>query len=238
MKIGIFGDSYSSTYGYEQRVKLYPSWSFMLSENYDVRNFSKNGSSLYYMKLLFDKHQQDFDKIIFCITAPGRLEFKVDTLKNNSKYDPWYQHIPTIHIIQSRLTIPELTELDKKRYKILYEYLLEIQDIERERYYHAMLVKDIVNQRPDTILIPAFPTSLTDQTDCLESITKFEDKILNKKTGFYRDSRPCHMSLENNKIIFNNVNETIVDNNNRINLDIKQFKEPPIGNKILLRDNI
>jgi hypothetical protein len=44
------------------------------------------------------------------------------------------------------------------------------------------------------------------------------------------------MSLENNKIIFNNVNETIVNNDNRINLDIKQFKEPLIENKILLED--
>jgi hypothetical protein len=235
MKIAIFGDSYSSTYGYGG-VKPYPSWSLMLSENYDVRNFSENGSSLYYMKLLFDKHHQDFDKIIFCITAPGRLEFKVDTLKNNSKYVPWYQHIPTIHIIQSRLTIPELTELDKKRYKILYEYLLEIQDVEHEQYYHSMLVKDIINQRSDTILIPGFPTSLPDQNDCLENITKFEDCILDKRTGFYKDSRPCHMSLENNKIIFNNVIETIVNNDNRINLDIKQFKESPIENKILLED--
>ena len=235
MKIAIFGDSYSSTYG-DGGVKPYPSWSSMLAENYDVRNFSENGSSLYYMNLVFDKHQQDFDKIVFCITAPGRLEFKVDTLKNNSKYFPWYQHIPTIHIIQSRLTIPELTELDKKRYKILYEYLLEIQDVEQEQYHHTMLVKDIINQRPDTILIPGFPTSLTDQTDCLENITRFEDTFFNKKTGFYRDSRSCHMSLENNKIIFNNVNETIVNNNNRISLNIKQFKQPSIENKILLKD--
>jgi hypothetical protein len=114
--------------------------------------------------------------------------------------------------------------------------LLEIQDVEQEQYYHSMLVKDITNQRPDTILIPGFPTSLTDQNDCLENITKFEDCILDKRTGFYRDSRPCHMSLENNKIIFNNVNETIVNNDNRINLDIKQFKEPLIENKILLED--
>jgi len=235
MKIAIFGDSYSSTYGYS-KVNPYASWSMMLAEKYDVKNFSENASSLYYMKLLFDKHQQDFDKIVFCITAPGRLEFKVDTLKNNSKYVPWYQHIPTIHTIQSRLTIPELTELDKNRYKILYEYLLEIQDIEQEQYHHSMLVKDIINQRPDTILIPGFPTSLTDQTDCLEDVTVFEDKIFNKKTGFYRDSRPCHMSLENNKIIFNNVNEAIVNNNNRIDLDIKQFTEPPMEIKILYED--
>ena len=113
---------------------------------------------------------------------------------------------------------------------------LEIQDFEQEQYYHTMLVNDIINQRPDTILIPAFSTSLTDQVDCLENVTVFEDKILNKKTGFYEDKRPCHMSLENNKIIFNNVNKTIVNNDNRINLDIKQFKEPPIESKILLED--
>jgi hypothetical protein len=235
MKIAIFGDSYSSIRG-AGNVVYYPSWATMLSKVYDVRNFSENGSSLYYMKLLFDKHQQDFDKIVFCITAPGRILFKVDTLMNNPKYDSWYQHIPTIHVIEPRMKLPELTDLDRKRYKILYEYLLEIQDFEQEQYFHTMLVKDIINQRPDTILIPAFPTSITDQVDCLENITVFEDKILNKKTGFYVDSRPCHMSLENNKIIFNNVNETIVNNHNRINLDIKQFKEPLITDKVMIED--
>jgi hypothetical protein len=44
------------------------------------------------------------------------------------------------------------------------------------------------------------------------------------------------MSLENNKIIFDNVNKTIINNNNRINLDITQFKQPSIENKIFLED--
>jgi hypothetical protein len=233
MKIGIFGDSYSSTYAYSE-VNPYASWSMMLSKKYDVKNFSENGSSLYYMKLLFDTYQRDFDKIVFCITAPGRVTFNPDSLKK--KYGTAYQHISTIHIIKSRLELPELTELDKKRYKILYEYLLEAQDFEKEQYHHLMMVKDIINQRPDALLIPAFSTSLMDQTDCLEDITVFEDKIFNKKTGFYKDNRLCHMSLENNKILFTIVEEAILNNKTRINLGITQFKEPPIKNKILLED--
>jgi hypothetical protein len=206
----------------------------MLAEKYDVKNFSENGSSLYYMKLLFDKHQQDFDKIVFCITAPGRVTFNPDSLK--TKYGTRYQHIPTIHIINSRLKIPELTESDKKRYKILYEYLLEIQNLEQEEYHNLMMIKDIIAQRSDTILIPCFGKSITDQVNCLGNITIFEDKILNKKTGFYNDYRPCHMSLENNKIIFNLVEEAILNNKTRIDLDIKQFKEPPMEIKTLLED--
>jgi hypothetical protein len=231
MKIGIFGDSYSSTYAYTE-VKPYASWSMMLSEKYDVTNFSENGSSLYYMKLLFDNHQRNFDKIVFCVTAPGRVTFNPDSLKK--KYGTGYQHISTIHIIKSRLELPELTELDKKRYKILYEYLLEIQDLEQEKYYNLMMVKDIIAQRPDTILIPCFSTSLTDQVTSLEDITWFEDRILNKKTGFYKDYRLCHMSLENNKILFNLVEEAILNNKTRIDLDIKQFTEPSMEIKKLL----
>ena len=237
MKIAIFGDSYASTQGYGND-KPYPSWSMMLSEKYNVTNFSENGSSLYYMKRLFDKHQREFDKIIFCITAPGRVEFKVDTLTNNPKYGPWFHHIPTIHAIKDRLKIPYLTEVDKKRYKILYDYLLEIRDFEQEQYHHQMIINDTINQRLDAILIPGFSNSLTEHSDCLENITKFEDKIHNKKTGFYKDRRLCHMSLENNKIIFNNVNQALVSNSNRINLDINQFKEPPVGDKMLLEDKI
>ncbi len=236
MKIAIFGDSYSSTYSYIDE-NPYPSWSIMLAEEFDVTNFSENGSSLYYMKRLFDEHQTNFDKIVFCITGPGRLEFKIDTLESYPELTPWYQHISTIHIIKDRLKIPQLTELDKKRYKILYEYLLEIQDFEQEQYHHLMMVKDIINQRPDALLIPAFPTSLMDQTECLEHITRFEDKVFDKEAGTYKDSRLCHMSLENNKIVFSIVKEAISNNKTRINLDIKQFVEPPIENKILLEDN-
>ena len=46
------------------------------------------------------------------------------------------------------------------------------------------------------------------------------------------------MSLENNKIIFNNINQALVNNSNRINLDINQFKEPPAEDKMLLEDKI
>jgi hypothetical protein len=231
MKIGIFGDSYSSTYGYG-KVNPYASWSMMLSEKYDVKNFSENGSSLYYMKLLFDKHQQDLDKIIFCITASGRVTFNPNSLKK--KYGTRFQHIPTIYTIKSRLELPELTEPDRQRYKILYDYLLEIQDLEQEKYHNLMMVKDIITQRPDTILIPCFPTSLTDQVTSLEDITRFEDRILNKKTGFYKDHRLCHMSLENNKILFYRVEEAILTNKTRIDLDIRQFTEPSMEIKTLL----
>jgi hypothetical protein len=235
MRIAIFGDSYASTYAHNH-VRPYPSWTEMLSTKYDVVNFSENGSSLYYMKRIFDQEHQKFDKIVFCITAPARLEFKVETLENNLKYTPWYQHIPTIHTIKQRLQISELTDLDKKRYKILYEYILEIQDFEQEQYHHTMLVKDIINQRPDTILMPGFPTSLTDQTDCLEDITRFEDNIFNKTTGTYFDGRPCHMSLENNKVVFNIVQDALLNNKSKISLSRDRFIEPSADTKLLLED--
>jgi hypothetical protein len=235
MKIAIFGDSYASTYAHNH-AKPYPSWSEMLLTKYDVVNFSENGSSLYYMKRIFDREHRKFDKIVFCITAPTRLEFKVETLEKNLNYTPWYQHIPTIHTIKQRLQIPELTELDKKRYKILYDYILEIQDLEQEQYKHTMMLNDITTQRQDTILIPAFPTSIDGQTNCLEDITRFEDSIFNKTTGTYFDGRLCHMSLENNKVVFDIVEDALLINKTKINLSRDKFVEPSANTKFLLED--
>lgn len=235
MKIAIFGDSYASTYAHN-RAKPYPSWSEMLSIKYDIVNFSENGSSLYYMKRIFDQEHQKFNKIIFCVTAPGRLEFKIDTLENNLNYAPWYQHISTIHTIKQRLKIPELTELDKKRYKILYDYILEIQDFEQEQYKHTMMLNDVTTQRPDTILIPAFPTSIYGQPNCLEDITRFEDSIFNKTTGTYFDGRLCHMSLENNKVVFDIIEDALLNNKSKISLSRDRFVEPSADTKLLLED--
>lgn len=235
MKIAIFGDSYSSTYAYKH-MNHYPSWSQLLATKYTVTNFSENGSSLYFMKKIFDKHYKEYDKIIFCITAPGRLEFQVDSLKGNPKFETWYRHISTIRAIRSRSRYPELNEYDKARYQVLYDWMLKIQDFEYEQYVHNMMVKDIINLRPDALLIPCFPISLFDQETALETVTRFEDKFLKKKTGFYNDERSCHMSSNNNKILFELVDNAIVNSFTRVDLNINQFKEPEDGIEKLLED--
>lgn len=225
MKIAIFGDSYSSTYAYNH-AKLYEGWAELLAREFDVENFSENGSCLAYMKKKFDSNYDRFDKIVFCVTAPGRLEFKVQNLENNKKYVPWYRHIPTIRSIEARLKIPDLTLEDKRRYTALYDYLLYVQDEEHEKYIHNIILKDIIHTRPDTILIPCFPHSLFDKQTSLEDITIFEDKILNLNTGFYHDQRKCHMSVENNQLVYKKILHAILKDQLVIDLDPSEFVVP------------
>lgn len=226
MKIAIFGDSYSSTYAY-QHVNSYEGWPELLAKDFNVENFSENGSCLLYMKKKFDSYHADFDKIIFCVTSPGRIEFKVPTLEKDEKYSSWYRHIPTIRSIESRLKIPSLQLEDKRRYTALYDYFLYVQDEEQEKYIHYTIINDIRHQRPDTIIIPCFPNSLPKQQACLEDITIFEDKFLNKTTGFYYDYRKCHMSYENNQMVYHKIVNMINNNEISLFLDSTDFHRPP-----------
>lgn len=237
MKIAILGDSYSSSIAF-QGANHFKSWSELLTRKYEVNNYSENGSSLYYMKsMFFDKIYNEYEKIIFCITAPGRITFKVDTAERNPEYVPWYRHIPTIWTIDARIhQIKELTDLDKKRYKILYDYILEIQDIEYEEYIHRMMVLDILKKRPDALLIPAFPTSLVDQVDCLENVTKMEDAVFGKRTGFYGDERKCHMSAKNNEILADLVEKALLSDDVRVDLQLGNFVKPSPSEGVLLID--
>lgn len=234
MKIAIFGDSYATNKGYLDS-NPYDSWSARFLKQYDTAIFAENGSSLYFSKLLFDQHHQSFDKIIFCVTAPGRVEFKVKTLESLPEYENgWYRHIPTVWTIAARLKIPELTDSDKKRYKLLHEYLLDIQDYEYEKYIHYMMINDLIRKRPDALLIPCFVDSLPDQNQGLENITRYEDNIMGWRTGFYYDGRPGHISENNASILYNIIHNALIENKTRINLDISQFEPPNISTYELL----
>lgn len=235
MKIGIFGDSYSSIIGWRD-VHPYKGWPELLAENYKVINFSHNGSSLYYSKKFFDKHYKNFDKIIFAITAPGRFEFKVDTLEKNPKLCFGHQFLPTLNAVKSRLRIKELNDDERRKYQIIHDYKLYIQNFEYEDYIHQMIVNDIVRLRPDTILIPCFKQSIRGEDNYLEQITKMEDEFLGAKTGFYIDKRKCHMSEENNKIIYNLVLDALMNNQTRLDLNPDYFLLPKSDLRNLLED--
>jgi hypothetical protein len=236
MKIAIFGDSYGSKYA--QTIDYFKGWPEMLAEKYQVDNFAENGSNLYFSKVTFDRVHTQYDKIIFVVTAPGRIEFKIPHIEDLGKYGTWYRHIPTIWTIDARLTqlAEDLTDLDKKKYRTLYNYILDIQDIEYEQYIHNMMVNDIINKRPDTILIPGFPTSLEGQTECLESITRMEDNVFGKRTGFYIDHRKCHMSYKNNEILYEQVVYCLDNNLTRLDLGLDNFVAPDKNDVYLLED--
>jgi hypothetical protein len=77
-KLYIFGDSFS--------VSNQGSWAVSLENDYEVVNFSSNGSSEYRIFKTFQQFEQETHghKILFCHTAPSRVYLK-DHVKCSSR---------------------------------------------------------------------------------------------------------------------------------------------------------
>lgn len=214
MKLGIFGDSYGKCGGYDHNENDWVDF-LNLTNKYEITNFSKGGSSLWYSYDLFIKNNKDFDKIIFLITSPHRIFI------NNPNC--------IIHPFQSynaSILINEAEGKEKEQYQTVINYYELLHDYDKEEYIHRLLVENIKTLRPDTIIYPCFNFSYIDDVGLFE-ITNFEDKCLGLnseiKNNFYRqgkrDSRKCHMTEANNKIVADMFLERLNGNNLKINLD-------------------
>ena len=82
MKIGIFGDSFADTLVCDkEEVSKHNiiGWPDLLKTEYNIVNFSRGGTSLFYSYMLFKEKQTDFDKIIFvrkCVNMVLHIKYK------------------------------------------------------------------------------------------------------------------------------------------------------------------
>jgi hypothetical protein len=219
--LAIFGDSYGRSGGYDNNEK---DWVKFIEDTgeYNITNFSKGGSPLWYSYDLFVKNKDKFDKIIFLITAPHRIGL--------------VSPISVLHPFQNnnvRIKVDLASGKEKEQYQTIIDYYDLIHDYNREETIHQLMVENISRIRNDAIIYPCFFTSYLDDIPLYE-ITKFEDACLglNKEIQekFYkegrRDSRNCHMTESNNKI----VSQLFLNRLNGINykLDVGQLVKPTV----------
>lgn len=202
MKIAIFGDSFAAPlFKWKEDVGL-KSWVDHLSEKYDVTNFAVEGSGLYYSVSQFKILHRAYDKIIFVVTAPGRLFINDNPyLKQHGEH---FGSLSTAEFIfnehkdKDNAESIELTKIAKA----VIQYYTYIQRDDYDRFVHDLQIDYISKTRPDTILLRSFNDIYRKDT-CLYDITEME----NKHWGLPRlynspiDARRCHMSKENNLIL-------------------------------------
>ena len=207
MKIGIFGDSYGDDSWPEN--KTYASWIDHLRKDYTVENFSISGSSLYYIKLKFDVTFQNFDKIIFLVTNPGRYYINLDVKSEVIK------HCTSGPRLERHLKDSRLSQYDKKKLKIFREFSIHVQDWDREYYFHNLMIQDIKNKKNNTILIPCFNKSMPTINQSLFTISSSENYKI-PKDGI--DYRVCHLNEQNNFFLYLNVKNSLLNNLTTVNL--------------------
>jgi len=176
MKIGVYGDSYTTCHGlYDEPTNWYNKLASLLSDirgPTTINHYGRAGSSLYYTyRTFFDTHHEN-DLNIVLITGPNRYPFIVQMEKpSHIRTFTSKQHvISTIDALADTLTNDELKKLNNVA--AWFDACLD------ERYFNdvAELMVDKISSTSNTIVYPCFSDSFTRE--------QFKKHNLNKDMHF------------------------------------------------------
>jgi hypothetical protein len=206
MKIGIFGDSFADEQNIFRPDNL--SWANQIRESgYDVDNYGKCASSLYYSYLQLKEHHEKYDKIIFTITGDGRL---------------FLEHLPETmqHISHGR--IENLKNETNGEYlhviKAIEYYYAHLHNYSYAKTTHRLLLKECMAIRPDALFIPCFVESLDGGEDFnLNMISDYDRNQIDSGCVIVEDRRFCHMNDNNNSLVAGKIKDWINSGEFKIN---------------------
>lgn len=210
-KIAIFGDSFAKHIMPDNPT---PSWAQILAQDYKIDNFGEMGSSLFYSIELFLKNQHLYEKVIFCITSPGRL-----TLPERS----WIKDPYNAQVVKSVTALSadqnrknrECHSQSRRIYQVAFDYFIILQHNQFDHYVHDLMVSDIKSKRPDAL----FLESLLELNEIFEKENKHYNLSREDLNTRYYDRRNCHLTRENNIILADKVRNWIETGNYSHNIN-------------------
>lgn len=206
MKIGIFGDSFA----HSRMDNPTPGWPDILAKKYKVKNFSQPGSSLYYSVDEFLKNHAQFDKIIFLATNAGRLTLPINDQRK--KFIPGLRNAVALKEVFKKDTV-FLQVLDA-----VIGYFLHVQNDQYDKLVHRLMIEEVKRVRPDLIFLESFGSI---EVNSLYQIQLKEEAAWDYKpeVASFNDRRNCHLTIENNAIFAEKVEEWLHGAPVKINLD-------------------
>ena len=160
MKIGIYGDSYTTCHGiYEQPTNWYNKLASLLSDIHGkvtINHHGVSGSSLYYTYRKFIDTHHDNDINIVLATGPNRYPYTLELDKpGNSRQFTSKEHVQG--------TMQELSHILTDNDIIKFNKAINWFDSNTERYLAdvAELMVDRMSTIPNTILYPCFSDSFS-----------------------------------------------------------------------------
>jgi hypothetical protein len=230
-KIAIFGDSYTVKIP-DREGKSWPE--HLIDLGNCITNFGISGSGVYYSYNQFIKNYEEFDTILFLVSAYSRKWIK--TQVENSHY----QHIPVPASCQYFLKEKNndgsyviTNTIDRTKLQVVYDYMIYALVDEEYLTYQKLMVEQILRLRPDTILIPCFRTDISYVPNwngyTLVDIS-FLDRIIKGYTfQDLIDMRHCHLNDHNNLILAHKINDYLKSNRQeQFRLNINEFKSTTI----------
>lgn len=244
MKIAVYGDSFGNSMLENldnDNVDRGLAWVELLEQKYEVVNFAESGSSLIYSYDLFLKNNKDFDYNIFLVTEPNRITLPSHANVFDIKHVN-FSALSTFRENRFRKDVNEQKIIDNIT-QAIWGYYSYIHDNNYSDIIHKLMVDNILNINKNTLLIPCFHNSKVDNADPIIKIAHFEmsksniHNVLSSNNiklckiiedgqlkWFYNDYRKCHITEENNKILFDYIDNAIINNQNKLNLNINDFK--------------
>lgn len=224
MRIAIFGDSFSTVNDYFQQARPQGvCWAQLLADQYTVDNFSANGTGLAYSYQKFCQNL-DYDRVIFAAGANHRLY-----LENIETEDPTLKHVDVKAILDKKVGDAWIQHRFHKEPSIDWDTILEFAQ-QYFRYVYSSDTADAIDQlqlahvkSTNSLLLPCFESTLVAQPEifdtcriALSNITEAENTLCNttfakltklkKQTASYaQDTRHCHMSDENNQMLYEKI---------------------------------
>lgn len=204
MKIAIYGDSFADL---NWNNNSYKGWPELLAESYNVTNFAKEGSSLWWSYDQLVQSHANFDYNIFVGTIYSRIY--IEDLKT--------------HLSVNSNSWPILDG----KINLGYMYYQHFFSHRRDYQLCQLMIKDIMSL-DNTLYIPAFEESVPAQNPKLCSLNAFtglEEQHYNIKQ-YSSDLRKCHLTKENNLIVYNKIVDAISSKSKTLNLDKSDFNAP------------
>jgi hypothetical protein len=190
MKIGVFGDSYADK-GYASQKEPCIWYSFLQRKyGHVVDCYGEGGSSILFSADLINKHAQNYDLVIWCLTTPGR--FSLPNKVDNRTY-----HVTTA---ADQCVINDV-EIQKK-HQVCIEYLKYIFDWDSENLIGQSLVEHLSTVHKNIMVVPCFPPPLSAKFNlyslCEQEANEFfPGKSIPEIYKTYMDLRPGHISIDN-----------------------------------------
>lgn len=213
-KIGIYGDSWADpNHGHDSDPSLDNlAWSKRLTE---TAVYAKGGSSIYFSYCLFMQTHEQYDRIIFVATNPGRWHLPIKA--NNRDF-----HLNSLGTVKyfrkhgyKQCDVTMTAELDSKL-GALEQFYLELADFDADQQICSLMIDRIMAVRPDTVLVMSHNTGWYNDWSlqskyympmCKSFGSRYTDKVEhNYGTMPYPEKNMiCHMTAETNEIVYNHM---------------------------------
>jgi hypothetical protein len=221
MKIAIYGDSFGANPIGVKDYSLYPyiknSWWEILSAKYNITNFCEWSASLLYSTEQFIQTHQEFDKVIFLITHPGRISVK---------HDLKYKHFVNYEYSTFWRKDAKLQGWNDLLDAVLSYYKF-IQNDSLSNIQHQSYLSYIKSIRNDIFLIPCFSHSFKNEFSLCDIFDK-EQQYWNVKYKVDKlDIRKGHLTNPNHVILADIFDRMLIDG--IFNANIQMFKEPDLS---------